>query len=84
MPLDVYLYGMTVLSTIQRMATVLPDADGYGEIAETFVCPGGEAMNAAMLLAGPRTAHRAARRPTLGNRDPRRAHALRRALRDQM
>lgn len=52
MPLDVYLYGMTVLSTIQRMATVLPEADGYGEIAETFVCPGGEAMNAAMLLAG--------------------------------
>jgi sugar/nucleoside kinase (ribokinase family) len=58
MPLDVYAYGMTVLSTIHRMARVLPEADGYGEIADTFVCPGGEAMNAAMLLArlGLRTA----------------------------
>jgi len=52
MGLDVYVYGMTVLSTIHRLAHALPAADGYGEIAETFVCPGGEAMNAAMLLSG--------------------------------
>jgi sugar/nucleoside kinase (ribokinase family) len=49
--LDAYLYGMTVLSTIHRLAGDL-EPDGYGEIAETFVCPGGEAMNAAMLLSG--------------------------------
>jgi sugar/nucleoside kinase (ribokinase family) len=49
--LDVYLYGMTVLSTIHRLTSSL-DVDGYGEIAETHVCPGGEAMNAAMLLSG--------------------------------
>jgi sugar/nucleoside kinase (ribokinase family) len=52
MSLDVYVYGMTVLSTIHRMANALPNADGYGEIAESYVCPGGEAMNAAMLLSG--------------------------------
>jgi sugar/nucleoside kinase (ribokinase family) len=52
MGLDVYVYGMSVLSTIHRLAHALPPADGYGEIADTFVCPGGEAMNAAMLLSG--------------------------------
>jgi sugar/nucleoside kinase (ribokinase family) len=52
MKLDAYLYGMTVLSTIHRCAAVLPLADGYTEIVETHVCPGGEAMNAAMLLSG--------------------------------
>src|SRR5207253_462277 len=52
MKLDVYLYGMTVLSTIHRCASVLPPADGYAEIVETHVCPGGEAMNGAMLLSG--------------------------------
>jgi len=52
MSLDVYVYGMTVLSTIQRCAAGLPLSGGYAEITETHVCPGGEAMNAAMLLAG--------------------------------
>lgn len=49
--LDAYLYGMTVLSTIHRLDDSL-NVDGYGEIAETHVCPGGEAMNGAMLLSG--------------------------------
>src|SRR6187399_3386765 len=49
---DVYLYGMTVLSTIHRVASALPAGDGYAEILETRVCPGGETMNAAMLLTG--------------------------------
>jgi sugar/nucleoside kinase (ribokinase family) len=49
--LDVYLYGMTVLSTIHRVLGAL-ELDGYGEIVETHVCPGGEAMNAAMVLSG--------------------------------
>ena len=48
---DVYLYGMTVVSTIHRCASRLPLGSGYAEIAETYVCPGGEGMNAAMLLS---------------------------------
>lgn len=49
--LDVYLYGMTVLSTIHRLDGVYPEADTYGEIAETFVIPGGETGNSAVVLA---------------------------------
>jgi len=49
--IDVYLHGMTVLSTIHKVAGGL-EVDGYGEILETHLCPGGEAMNAAMLLSG--------------------------------
>jgi sugar/nucleoside kinase (ribokinase family) len=52
MSLDVYLFGMTVLSTIHRCESGLPLAGGYAEVGETYVCPGGEAMNAAMLLSG--------------------------------
>src|SRR4051812_43096502 len=52
MTLDVYLYGMTVLSTIHRLGNALSPEVGYGEILETCVCPGGETMNAAMLLSG--------------------------------
>jgi sugar/nucleoside kinase (ribokinase family) len=52
MALDVYLFGMTVLSTIHHCRSRLPLSGGYAEIDETYVCPGGEAMNAAMLLSG--------------------------------
>jgi sugar/nucleoside kinase (ribokinase family) len=52
MELDAYLYGMTVLSSIHRLASALPRGDGYAEILETRVCPGGETMNAAMVLSG--------------------------------
>lgn len=34
--LDVYLYGMTVLSTIHLMAGPYPKADSYQEIKETY------------------------------------------------
>lgn len=51
MGLDVYVYGMTVLSTIHRLAGGFDDFDGYAEIAETRTCPGGEGMNAALLLS---------------------------------
>jgi len=50
--LDVYLYGQTVLSTIHKLAGKFPEIDGYGEIQRSFLCPGGEVMNAAMLLSG--------------------------------
>jgi sugar/nucleoside kinase (ribokinase family) len=52
MSLDVYCYGMTVLSTIHRVAGDPLGADGYAEIVESYVCPGGEAMNGALLLSG--------------------------------
>lgn len=49
--IDVYLYGMTVLSTIHRLRDPYPEADNYGEIERSFVVPGGETGNAAILLA---------------------------------
>jgi len=52
MDLDVYCYGMTVLSSIHRLASGDFAAGGYGEIGQSFVCPGGEAMNGAILLSG--------------------------------
>lgn len=48
---DVYLYGMTVLSSIHKLAGPFPELDTYGEIAESFVAPGGETMNAAIVLS---------------------------------
>lgn len=49
--LDVYLYGMTVLSTIHRLKGSYPEADSYQEIDRTYLVPGGETGNAAILLA---------------------------------
>lgn len=49
--LDVYLYGMTVLSTIHRLHDDYPKPDTYGEIAETYNIPGGETGNSAVILA---------------------------------
>jgi sugar/nucleoside kinase (ribokinase family) len=49
--LDVYAYGMTVLSTIHLLDGPYPERDSYQEILRTFVFPGGEAANAAILLA---------------------------------
>ena len=48
---DVYLYGMTVLSTIHQLKAKFPSADGYQEITRTFVIPGGEAANGAIVLS---------------------------------
>ena len=47
---DVYVYGMTVLSTIHRLKDKFPAPDGYQEIQQTFVMPGGEAANCAIVL----------------------------------
>jgi sugar/nucleoside kinase (ribokinase family) len=47
---DVYVYGMTVLSTIHLLKGTFPAPDGYQEIQETFVMPGGEAANCAIVL----------------------------------
>jgi sugar/nucleoside kinase (ribokinase family) len=42
---------MTVLSTIHQLKTKFPSADGYQEITRTFVIPGGEAANGAIVLS---------------------------------
>ena len=47
---NVYVYGMTVLSTIHQLKGQFPSADGYQEIQKTFVIPGGEAANGAIVL----------------------------------
>jgi len=49
-PLDVYVYGMTVLSTIHLLKDRFPTPDGYQEIAQSFIMPGGEAANCALVL----------------------------------
>jgi sugar/nucleoside kinase (ribokinase family) len=49
---DVYVFGQIVLSTIHKLAGQFPQADGYGEIERSFLCPGGQGMNAAMVLSG--------------------------------
>jgi sugar/nucleoside kinase (ribokinase family) len=48
---EVYAYGMTLLSTIHRLKGSFPGADGYAEISQTYVIPGGEAANAAVVLS---------------------------------
>jgi len=48
---DVYVYGMTVLSTIHLLKGNFPAPDAYQEIQETFMMPGGEAANCAIVLS---------------------------------
>lgn len=48
---EVYVYGMTVLSTIHLLKGKFPEPDTYQEIQETFVMPGGEAANSAIVLS---------------------------------
>lgn len=50
-PLDVYAYGMTVLTRAHLLAGNLPEADGYREIRESHRFMGGEAGMGALLLA---------------------------------
>ncbi len=51
MSLDVYLYGMTCLSTIHVLNGPYPRADSYREITQTYTVPSGETGNAALILA---------------------------------
>jgi sugar/nucleoside kinase (ribokinase family) len=48
---QIYLYGMIVYSTIHRLCGDYPEADGYTEISETHLVPGGETGNSALVLA---------------------------------
>jgi len=49
--IDVYLYGMTLLSHIHLLKGAYPEADTYQEIQESYVVPVGETANAAILLS---------------------------------
>jgi sugar/nucleoside kinase (ribokinase family) len=49
--MKIYLYGMIVLTTVHRLKGDFPEADGYGEIEETHLVPGGETGNSALVLA---------------------------------
>jgi sugar/nucleoside kinase (ribokinase family) len=49
---EVYVFGQIVLSTIHKLVGRFPEADGYGEIERSFLCPGGQGINAAMVLSG--------------------------------
>jgi len=48
---DIYLYGMTVLSTLHLLEGSYPKADTYQEIKESYLLPGGETGNSAIVLA---------------------------------
>ena len=49
--MNIYAYGMSVWSTIHRIAGPLPLGDGYAEVAESWRVPAGEATNGAILLS---------------------------------
>lgn len=47
---DIYLYGMTLITTSHRLANDFPARDGYCEIAESHRLPGGESGTCAVVL----------------------------------
>jgi hypothetical protein len=47
---DVYLYGMTLLSSSYVLAGDFPELDTYGEIRENYTLPGGETGTCAVVL----------------------------------
>ena len=49
-PTNVYLYGMTLITTSHRLADAFPAPDSYGEIAESHRLPGGETGTCAVVL----------------------------------
>lgn len=48
---DVYLYGMSVFTTMHLLKDNMPESDGYGEIKKSFSFPGGETGNSAIVLS---------------------------------
>jgi sugar/nucleoside kinase (ribokinase family) len=49
--LDVYIYGMSLLSTIHQLDGKFPARDTYEEIRDTYIIAGGEGANAAIVLS---------------------------------
>lgn len=48
---DIYLYGMTLVSTMHLLTGEFPKADSYSELKESYVLPGGETGSCAVVLA---------------------------------
>jgi sugar/nucleoside kinase (ribokinase family) len=48
---DIYLYGMTLVSTMNLLSGDYPEADTYGEIKQTYLLPGGETGSCSVVLA---------------------------------
>ncbi|MEO3945580.1 carbohydrate kinase family protein [Gorillibacterium sp. CAU 1737] len=48
---DVYLYGMTLVTTMHLLKGDFPEADEYREIRESHVFPGGETGSCSIVLA---------------------------------
>jgi sugar/nucleoside kinase (ribokinase family) len=48
---DIYLYGMTILSTSHLLNGDFPAADGYAEVVKSYTFPGGETGSCATVLA---------------------------------
>ncbi|WP_040949765.1 carbohydrate kinase family protein [Gorillibacterium massiliense] len=48
---DVYLYGMTLVTTMYLLKDDFPEADDYREIRESHVLPGGETGSCSIVLA---------------------------------
>lgn len=48
---DIYLYGMTLVSTMNLLAGDFPEVDTYGEIKESYILPGGETGSCSVVLA---------------------------------
>lgn len=48
---DIYLYGMTLVSTMHLLGEEFPQADSYSEIKESYDLPGGETGSCAVVLS---------------------------------
>jgi len=48
---DIYLYGMTLVSTMNLLNGPYPEADTYGEIKQSYILPGGETGSCSIVLA---------------------------------
>jgi sugar/nucleoside kinase (ribokinase family) len=51
MSYDVFLYGQTLLSSLNLLSEKYPEPDSYAEIKESYTVPGGETINAAIVLS---------------------------------
>lgn len=48
---DIYLYGMTLVTTMNLLEGEYPEADTYCEIKESYLLPGGETGSCAVVLS---------------------------------
>ncbi len=48
---DVYAYGVVACSTLHLLRHDFPPREGYGEIVDSFVMTGGEALNSSIVMS---------------------------------